>query len=139
MKIGIVGLIGLFAWNALFGAFGGILLCIHQDLDMHVEEEVVAETASCASGDCETIQVDTCIDSGECCIDIELRAEKLPVTRLESDVNSVSPFALLAFFIDYLRAPEPARSLVYERAESCVLPHRSWLTDLYLQTTVIRV
>ncbi len=139
MKIGIVGLIGLFVWNALLGAFGGILLCIHQDLDIHAEEELAAETASCASGGCETIQMDTCIDSGECCIDIELRAEQLPVARFKSDMGAGEPLVLFAVLTHYLRAPEPARSLVYEKPESCALPHRSWLTDFYLQTTVLRV
>jgi hypothetical protein len=118
MKIGIVGLIGLFAWNALLGAFGGIFLCIHQDHAGHAEAEIATE-ASCSSEHCAPNETDTCIDSGECCIDIELRAEQLPVARLKSDANSVAPLVLLAVLIDYLRAPEPSLSLVYESPESC--------------------
>ncbi|MDQ8194898.1 hypothetical protein QEH59_10705 [Coraliomargarita sp. SDUM461004] len=152
MKLGIVGLISLFAWNALFGAFGGLLLCIHQDLELHAEklhaEEVneelaaAAATASCVTDHCLPNQADACLATGECCIDIELPAELLPVVRFKSDVSSAESLVLLAIFIDCLRAPEPSRSLVFQCSGPRVfesLPESAWLTEYYLQTTVLRV
>ncbi|MDQ8205929.1 hypothetical protein QEH52_00275 [Coraliomargarita sp. SDUM461003] len=160
MKLGIVGLISLFAWNALFGAFGGLLLCIHQDLELHAEElhaeelhaeevneELAAAAAAAAASSCVTDhclpnQADACLATGECCIDIELPAELLPVVRFKSDVSSAESLVLLAIFIDCLRAPEPSRSLVFQCPGPRVfesLPESAWLTEYYLQTTVLRV
>ena len=138
MKICIVGLISLFAWNALFGAFGGLLLCIHQDFGVHVDEDAV-NGFSCAS-DHGSVSVEVaCVDTDESCLDIELLAEQLPPARLQSEAHFVAPLVLLAVLIDYLQVSEPSLALVYQSAEPCAPPHVLWLTDDYLQTTVLRV
>jgi hypothetical protein len=131
----IVGLISLFAWNALFGAFGGLLLCIHQDFGVHVDDD-----AATCSGEHEQISEQaSCAVVDQSCVDIELLAEQLPVVRLESDTSSLVPHVLLAILVDYLQAAEPSLELVYQSIEPCASPHVCWLTDFYLQTTVIRV
>ncbi|MGZ0657400.1 hypothetical protein ACWPKS_17515 [Coraliomargarita sp. W4R72] len=138
MKICIVGLISLFTWNALFGAFGGLLLCIHQDLDMHVDEDSV-NGFSCSS-DHSPVNVEvSCVDADESCVDIELLAEQLPPARLQSEAYYVAPLVLLAVLIDYLQVSEPSLAFVYQSAEPCAPSHVLWLTDDYLQTTVLRV
>ena len=139
MKLCIVGLISLFTWNALLGAFGGLLLCIHQDLGGSVSEDAV-QASSCLADHCSVAVEASCATAAERCIDIELIAEELPPTRLQSEAQFVAPLVLLAVLIDFLQVPEPSLALVYQWPKPpCASPQATWLTDDYLQTTVLRV
>lgn len=75
-----VWLLCLVVWNGAFGAFGGLLLCLHQDLSVHVDAELEAGVA-CDSEHPEV--VDSCLSEAETCVDIELSGKVLPPTRLD--------------------------------------------------------
>lgn len=88
-KVIIVWLTGLFAWNALFGAFGGLLLCIHEGA-LHLESAVEIEDG-CADGCDSFVAVDYQIAASESCLDIEL--SKVLVIAQRTDEG---PFNLVA-------------------------------------------
>lgn len=139
-KICIVWLISLFAWNAVFGAFGGFSLCIHENLGVHVDDDLAS--ASCGScGNAHTSErADTCLTEDESCVDIELVAERLPAMRLNS-VASTLPQVMLAAFIECGRMLIPALAIVHDSSAPHAPPNGQmyWLTDLVLPTTVLRV
>ena len=135
----IVGLISLFAWNAVFGAFGGVLLCIHQDLGLHLEDEAV-DGGSCAgvhaASDLSTV---SCVDEDESCVDIELLAELLPATRLKSEIHFETPQVVALGLIDHFQICEPAGVMFSKVAAPRAPRVLAWLTEIHLQTTVLRV
>jgi len=141
LKICILGLISLFAWNAVFGAFGGLLLCIHQDLGVHVDDDAVhaADGVSCADAHEETSETTSCVEFHEPCVDIELVAELLPATRLNSGASDLLPQFFVVVLIDYFRVPEPSLALVFESVAPRAPSYTFWLTDFYLQTIVLQV
>ncbi len=138
-KICIVGLISLFTWNVLLGAFGGLLLCIHQDLDIHVDDESACETACPDAHEEEAHETESCLSEDESCVDIELIAEQLPATRLNSGVAMTLPQATFTTLIECVPASQPSLTFIYKSAAPRAPPQARWLTDFYLQTTVLRV
>jgi hypothetical protein len=147
MKMYILGLIGLFAWNAVFGAFGGLLLCIHQDSDASA---VLAEKASestlkqssvqssCLNEHGLMVVTDACSGEDDTCVDIALIAELLPLARLQLESISIAPYALLLVSFERFQMSEPSLDLFYQ-AELQYVPMRScWLTGAYLLSTVLR-
>jgi hypothetical protein len=85
----------LFSWNALFGAVGGLLICIHDDLRMHSDlgqkNEAACETAHAS---CESSQHN--ISAAEHCMDIELDAIQSVLVKSEhSDLDHQNTSTLL--------------------------------------------
>jgi len=76
-KLTVLLLSGLFSWSALFGVSGGLLLCLHDDLSVHIEAEE-ASTVNCieaeASCTCSMFEEDHCSS----CWDVELDGDELP-------------------------------------------------------------
>lgn len=132
----IVGLISLFAWNAVFGAFGSLLLCIHQDVD---SREHASASSSCANEHGVMVVTDACPGEDDACVDIALLAEPLPLARLQFESFSLEPLVLLAVLFEHFQLTEPSLDLVYQSAQWTVPKQSCWLTDSYLQTTVLRV
>jgi len=108
-KIISVWLLCLIVWNGAFGAFGGVLLCLHEDMTMHVEAEAEGED------DCGSIQSSegseiACISPAESCVDIELSGHVLPPARTnEVEFLSAAPIFALVFLLDL--GWEPTRAL----------------------------
>lgn len=95
-KLSIVWLLGLFAWNAVFGAFGGILLCLHEDLSLHLETSFEAKV-DCAPNSSVTPVDFACVSRLQSCVDIELTGDELPAARLtQADSFPTSPVYLVA-------------------------------------------
>ncbi|WFB34500.1 hypothetical protein P3T73_10040 [Kiritimatiellota bacterium B12222] len=70
----------LFSWNAVFGAVGGLLLCIHEDLQMH------SEVGLSGDADCETSTLASdfeasCLSAAETCVDVEIKAAISSLSR----------------------------------------------------------
>lgn len=134
----------LIAWNSAFGPFGGLLLCIHQDLALHMDDNSGGDIAclnglSCA-GDADAVPVaGFCMGTDESCVDIELVAELLPIVRLHSAVSCLPLRVLLDTGGGRPRIPEPSHALVPKGRPAQSLPHPPWLTAAYLHTIVIRV
>jgi hypothetical protein len=137
-KICIVGLISLFTWNALLGAFGGLLLCIHQDFDLHLDEDSACKSV-CADAHQERRETESCLSVDESCVDIELVAEQLPVTRLKSNTAPTLSLAPLVAIKESVPAMVPTLTLVDQSRTPRGPPQPHWLTHVYLQTTVLRV
>ena len=76
-----VWLLCLIVWNGAFGAFGGVLLCLHGDLSVHVDTELEA------GGTCDaphlSDEFSPCLAESESCVDIELSGQLLPPARLD--------------------------------------------------------
>ena len=138
IKLCRVGLISLFAWNAVFGAFGGLVLCIHENFDVHVDEDAAAGVP-CSDSHEEADQAISCVDEDESCVDIELIAELLPATRLDLAASFVFPQAVDIVLIDHFKLVEPSIVIVSKMAASRAPPHVCWLTDFYLKTAVLQV
>jgi len=90
-------LLGLFAWNTVFGAVGGLLLCLHQSLTLH-PELISGKISDCApettnrSTDGSTEL--TCLSDAESCVDVELEAVDLSQVRID-EVQSMPGFSAL--------------------------------------------
>ncbi len=80
-RINILFLI-LFSWNALFGAVGGLLICIHDDMQMHAEmgekDEDACDTAHALS---ETPRPR--LEASENCLDIEFDSVQTVLVKTE--------------------------------------------------------
>ena len=95
-RLSIFWLLSLFAWNAIFGAFGAILLCLHEDLSVHLETGLDAKV-DCAPGLSKTAVDFACVTGLQSCVDIELTGDELPTARLtHTDSVSTSPVYLVA-------------------------------------------
>lgn len=129
----------LFTWNALLGAFGGLLLCIHQDIGMHVKTDCESET-TCADTHENTVNPGPFLAEDKSCVDVELIAELLPATRLKSEMAAPPlPAAPLVALIEIVPLVERPLAHVYKSIAARAPPQARWLTDIYLQTTVLRV
>jgi hypothetical protein len=72
----------LFSWNALFGAVGGLVICIHQSLQVH------AEVGQINKEECKTARVASepslqNLATTENCLDVELDAAHTVLFKTE--------------------------------------------------------
>ncbi|MDQ8195260.1 hypothetical protein QEH59_12545 [Coraliomargarita sp. SDUM461004] len=81
-KITVAALLSLFAWNAVFGGVGGLLLCLHQSMTLH-PELISGKVFDCASVSVDQSAELKCISESESCVDVELEAVDLPQVRLD--------------------------------------------------------
>lgn len=92
-KVIIVWLTSLCAWNAVFGAFGGLLLCIHDDA-LHIESAV--ESSATCPDNCGSVEaVYQTITITETCLDIELGQALIVVLRSDEGRLSLATSPLL--------------------------------------------
>lgn len=85
-KSSITLLIALFTWNAVLGGMGTLVLCLHNDGEMHVE--LAGETFHSNTEDC--AETEKSVDVSDCvsCTDIVLEAVDLGPTR-QNELASV--------------------------------------------------
>lgn len=76
--------LSLFAWNTVFGGVGGLLLCLHQNLELH-PELISAEDSDRKSTCNDPSAKKTCLSGEESCLDVELKAVELPEGRIDED------------------------------------------------------
>ncbi|MEZ5275536.1 MAG: hypothetical protein R3F07_04045 [Opitutaceae bacterium] len=87
-KVITIWLSSLFALNAVFGAYGGLLLCIHQNLIVHTESGV-AGGFRCEAGSNNGLSDFSCLSGSEPCLDVELIGGALPAFRA-GEFHSIS-------------------------------------------------
>jgi len=89
-KITVAALLSLFAWNAVFGGAGGLLLCLHQSMALH-PELISGKSFDCAPESVDQSAELKCISESESCLDVELEAIDLPQVRID-EVQSAPVF-----------------------------------------------
>ena len=117
-----------------------LLLCLHHDFAVHVESES-AEHGHCDDGHdhVESQEVELCVVK-EDCTDLELKGAELIPSRL-NEVHSVNlPILAVADFNfhDLEVSLVDALSTLLPRLRGPP-PSVHWLTDIYIQKTVLRV
>jgi hypothetical protein len=132
-KVSILWLVSLFAWNALFGAFGGLLLCIHEG-ELHFES--VTETAvTCVDNCVESSVHEYSVSEPETCIDIELSKLLIVSPRVESGQSlAVAPIILDTWTGSLLR-----ENTLRTKAESRLEPMRAPPVGMSASVLVARV
>ena len=89
-KLTVLPLILLFAWNAIFAASGGMLLCLHEDFSVHIDNPD-AGIIHCESEhvDCERVlNRETHCSS---CLDVEISGSELPHMLINDHQFLTSP------------------------------------------------
>lgn len=92
-KITVAALLSLFAWNAVFGGVGGLLLCLNQDSLLN-QESISGDGFECppvcvggaeqgARGSAQESTQVRCLSDVEHCVDVELKAVELPQVRID--------------------------------------------------------
>lgn len=82
----------LFAWNSLFGGVGGLLLCLHENFDLHPELGA-GDATDCGSAEEDGGSEAACLSKSESCVDIAIDAVQLP-SRID-EVQSLPVFSAL--------------------------------------------
>lgn len=90
-KITVAALLSLFAWNAVFGGVGGLLLCLHKSMALH-PELISGKVSDCAPESVDPSAELSCLSDEESCVDVELEAVELPQVRLD-EAQSISIFS----------------------------------------------
>jgi hypothetical protein len=81
-KITVAALLSLFAWNAVFGGVGGLLLCLHKSMALH-PELISGKVSDCAPESVDPSAELSCLSDEESCVDVELEAVELPQVRID--------------------------------------------------------
>lgn len=133
-------LLSLFVWNVALAEVPSLLLCLHHDFEVHVE------SADQEHGHCgdehvhvESQEVGLCIDKDDC-TDLELQGGKQIPSRL-NEVHSVNlPMLAVAEYNFHALIVRPLEVLssMFPRPRGPPLSVH-WLTDRYIQKTVLRV
>jgi hypothetical protein len=92
-KLTVAALLSLFAWNAVFGGVGGLLLCLHQSMALH-PELISGKVSDCAPESVDQSTELSCLFDEESCVDVELEAVELPQVRLD-EAQSILIFSAL--------------------------------------------
>ena len=87
-KITVAALLSLFAWNAVFGGVGGLLLCLHKSMALH-PELISGKVSDCAPESVDPSAELSCLSDKESCVDVELEAVELPQVRID-EAQSIS-------------------------------------------------
>ena len=139
-KITVAWLLSLFVWNVALAGVPSVLLCLHHDFALHVES-ADAEHGHCEDGHdhVESQEVGLCVVKDDC-TDLELQGGELIPSRLD-EVHSVDlPILALAefnFHDSEVRKVETLSTLLSQPRGPP--PSAHWLTDYYIQKTVLRV
>ncbi len=93
-KITAVALLSFFAWNAVFGGVGGLLLCLNKSSVLY------SEMNSSKGSDCPPLCVSGLAEENgfsedDSCVDLELKAVELPQVRIDKGESAPVLTALL--------------------------------------------
>jgi hypothetical protein len=133
-------LLSLFVWNVALAEVPSLLLCLHHDFEVHVES-ADQEHGHCGDehAHVESEEVGLCIVKDDC-TDLELRGGEQIPSRL-NEVHSVDlPMLAVAEFNchDLIVRQVKVLSMMLPRPRGPP-PSVHWLTDHYIQKTVLRV
>ena len=97
-KITIAALLSFFAWNAVFGGAGGLLLCLNKSPELSTE--LISSKGSdcppvCVSGSAQGSAEVSSLSNEESCVDFELKAIELPQVRIDKGESAPVLTALL--------------------------------------------
>jgi hypothetical protein len=139
-KFTVAWLLSLFVWNVALAEVPSLLLCLHHDFAVHLESEDSTH-GHCEDGHehVESQEVDLCVVKDDC-TDLELQGSELIPSRLD-EVHSVNlPMPALAEFC-YHHLAHPQIDALCSLLPPVRGPPTSvhWLTDHYIQKTVLRV
>tara|TARA_S200002703_G_scaffold68319_2_gene59330 strand:- start:288 stop:749 length:462 start_codon:yes stop_codon:yes gene_type:complete len=103
-KITVAALLSLFAWNAVFGGVGVLLLCLNKNSMLHPEivsgkgfgcsPVCVGGTAQGARGSAQESAQVSCLSDVEHCVDFELKAVELLLVRIDKGESAAALAAL---------------------------------------------
>jgi hypothetical protein len=138
-KFTVAWLLSLFIWNVALAGVPSYLLCLHHDFLLHLESEESCETHCEGMNRHDASEAnELCTMDGDC-TDLELFGGELITLRL----NKVEMLDLPVFYVSALSYPLLAFRIIEESAQllppSRAPPSVHWLTDLYIQKTVLRV
>ena len=85
-KITAAALLSFFAWNAVFGGVGGLLLCLNKSSMLN--HELMSDKGSdcppvCVSESAQGSAEVSSLSNDESCVDFELKAVELPQVRID--------------------------------------------------------
>tara|TARA_B110000977_G_C11088246_1_gene495649 strand:- start:6309 stop:6737 length:429 start_codon:yes stop_codon:yes gene_type:complete len=139
-KITVAWLLSLFVWNVALAGVPSVLLCLHHDFAVHLETEG-AEHGHCddVHDHVESQETELCVVKDDC-TDLELQGGEQIPSRL-NEVHSVDlPILSVAEFNFHdsdVRKIETLSTLLSQLRGPPPSVH--WLTDYYIQKTVLRV
>lgn len=103
-KITVAALLSLFAWNAVFGGVGGLLLCLNKSSALSPElisgdgfecpPVCVGGAEQGAWGSAQESTQVRCLSDVEHCVDVELKAVELPQVRIDKGESAPTLTAL---------------------------------------------
>ena len=138
-KFTVVWLLSLFVWNVALAGVPSLLLCLHDDFEVHFEAEDTCE------GHCESAHVESVAEHvvvceiKEDCTDIELQGgEQIPTRLNDSTIAELPVFVVFESAIAFPKVPTVAGNAQL-RAPARAPPPLDWLTDIYIKKTVLRV
>lgn len=139
-KITVAWLLSLFVWNVALAGVPSLLLCLHHDFVLHLDsEDSTHEHCEDGHEHVESQEAELCIVK-EDCTDLELQGAELIPSRI-NEVDSVDlPTLAVTNFSFYdleVRKVDALSTLLPRLRGPPISVH--WLTDLYIQKTVLRV
>jgi hypothetical protein len=144
-KITVTWLLCLFVWNAALAGVPSLLLCLHDDFLLHVESGSF-ESALCDDSRCYDDHADVEMESRETCLiesdctDLKLQGGVwIPSRMNEVNVIDVPAPLVAAFDFNDLVVSHSVFSFAIQLHQRGPPLSVHWLTDLYIQKTVLRV
>jgi hypothetical protein len=92
-KVTAVALLSFFAWNAVFGGAGGLLLCLNKS-SMLSPEFSTNEGSDCPPLCVSGLAEESAFSDEDSCVDFELKAVELPQVRIDKGKSAPTLVAL---------------------------------------------
>ena len=141
-KFTVTGLLCLFVWNVALATVPGFLLCLHEDLLLHVDSSS-DDTLHCEEThghEVDASQEDACCVVDEDCTDLELSGAELIPRRVNEGDSMELPIMAVVTILSQSFVLSDALSVSFQQPPSRAPPSMVyWLTDIYISKTVLRV
>ena len=136
-KITAVALLSFFAWNAVFGGVGGLLLCLNKSSVLY--SEVNSSKASdcpplCVSG----LAEENGFSEDDSCVDLELKAVELPQVRIDKG-ESIPVLTALPFVAPNVAKPNFTLKEIAHIVQAQAPPELMDTSVLVAQTVNLRL
>lgn len=136
-KITVFAFLTLFAWNTVFGAVGGLLLCLHESLALH-PELISGKISDCKSPCVDQPTEEICLSDEESCLDVELEAVELPKVRID-EVQSMPTSSALHSAIPEISEQNFTLRKIAHIVQARAPPELLNTSVLVTQTVVLRL
>ncbi len=136
-KITAVALLSFFAWNAVFGGVGGLLLCLNKSSVLY------SEMNSSKGSDCPPLCVSGLAEENgfsedDSCVDLELKAVELPQVRIDKG-ESVLVLTALPFVAPNVAQPNFTLKEIAHIVQAQAPPELMDTSVLVAQTVNLRL